>query len=167
MNASMRGDAMKETAREFLGHRSFAVAGVSRKGGLPANLIYRRLRDAGYGVAAVNPATDRVEGDPCYARLTDVPGAIDVVVIATPPSVAADLVRECAIVGVRRVWLHRSFGEGSVSPEAVELARSYGMTVLDGGCPLMYIEPVDVAHRCMRWVLKRTGGLPDPAPLRG
>jgi hypothetical protein len=29
----------------------------------------------------------------------------------------------------------------------------------------MFIEPVDVAHRCMRWLLAATGKLPEVAPL--
>jgi len=28
---------------------------------------------------------------------------------------------------------------------------------------MMYLQPVDVGHRCMRWMLKVTGGLPKPA----
>ena len=159
----MARDTMAETAHEFLAHRRFAVAGVSRDPAQPANLIYRRLREKGYEVAAVNPAADTVEGDPCYHRLADVPGGLDVVVIATPPDAAPALVRQCDALGVRRVWMHRSFGTGSVSPEAVEIARSHGITVLDGGCPMMYIEPVDIGHRCMRWVLRHTGGLPEPS----
>ena len=151
---------MRATAKEFLTHRRFVVAGVSREGAQAANHVYRRLRKEGYDVAAVNPATDRVEDDPCYPRLAAVPGPIDVLVIATPPGAAPDLVRECANLGVRRVWMHRSFGTGSVSAEATELARSHGIQVLDGGCPMMFIEPVDLPHRCMRWVLGRTGGLP-------
>lgn len=159
----MTKPTVRETAREFLSHGRFAVAGVSREPAQPANLIYRRLREKEYDVVAVNPAADRVEGDRCYHRLGDVPGSIDVVVIATPPAAAAEVVRQAATLGVRRIWMHRSFGTGSVSPEAVEIARSQGMTVLDGGCPMMFIEPVDIAHRCMRWVLGATGRLPTGA----
>lgn len=155
---------MAETAREFLSHRRIAVAGVSRDPAQAANLIYRRLRAEGYDVVAVNPAADEVEGDRCYRRLAAVPGSIDVVVIATPPDAAADVVRECANLGVRRVWMHRSFGQGSVAPDAVELARSHGMSLLDGGCPMMFLEPVDLGHRCFRWILRHTGRLPAPEP---
>ena len=158
----MATHTLKETAREFLSHRRFAVAGVSRDPAQAANLIYRRLRETGYEVFAVNPAAEEVDGDRCWPRLGAVPGHLDVVVIATPPAAAADVVRQCDAVGVRRVWMHRSFGTGSVSPEAVELARSHGMTVLDGGCPMMFIEPVDIGHRCIRWVLGVTGKLPTP-----
>lgn len=154
---------LRETVREFLAGERIAVAGVSRNGDLPANLIYRKLRDAGYRVVAVNPETERVEGDPCYPDLASVPEVPDGVVAATPPLATEEVVRECIELGVERVWMHRSFGAGSVSEPAVELARQHGMTVIAGACPMMYVEPVDPAHTCMRWVLKLTGGLPRPA----
>ncbi len=70
------------------------------------------------------------------------------------------VVRQCAEVGISRVWLHRSFGQGSVSDAAVEAGREYGIEVIAGGCPMMYCQPVDVAHKCMRWLLGVTGKLP-------
>ncbi|MEX0892988.1 MAG: CoA-binding protein [Gemmatimonadota bacterium] len=50
---------------------------------------------------------------------------------------------------------------GRVDPAAVELARRHGMAVLAGGCPMMFLDPVDPAHRCFRWLLGVTGKLPD------
>ncbi len=81
--------------------------------------------------------------------------------IATHPSAAPDVARECVAAGVPRVWMHRSFGEGSRSDEATAVCREAGIAVLDGGCPMMFLEPVDVAHRCFRWILGATGKLPD------
>jgi hypothetical protein len=67
----------------------------------------------------------------------------------------------CAAHGVTHVWFHRSFGQGSVSDEAVRECREHGMVPIVGGCPLMYAEPVDVAHRCMRWWLRWVQRVPD------
>jgi predicted CoA-binding protein len=142
-----------EFVSTFLSGRRFAVAGVSRDPRQPANHIYRRLRDAGYEVAATNPVAQEVEGDVCYPNLAAVPGTLDGVVIATPPTVTGEVVRACAERGVKRVWMHRSFGEGSVSEEAVAWAREHGMDVIVGGCPMMFCEPVDLGHRCMAWFL--------------
>ena len=52
-------------ANEFLAQKHIAVAGVSRSADGTANSIYRTLRDRGYSVYAVNPNTEKVEGDPC------------------------------------------------------------------------------------------------------
>lgn len=153
-------EELRRAAEAFLSSGRLAVAGVARDGGSPANLIYRRLRADGYDVAAVNPHATEVEGDACHPSVTRVPGGVAGVVIATAPAVSAAVVRECAEAGVSRVWLHRSFGAGSVSGEAVSLCRELGMDVIPGGCPMMFLEPVDVGHRCMRWVLDRLGKLP-------
>jgi len=142
---------------EFLSGKRYAVAGVSRDPKQPANAIYRRLRDTGYEVAATNPAAREVEGDPCYPDVGSVPGELDGVVIATHPAVAGDVVRACAERGVKRVWMHRSFGQGSVSDEAVTWAREHGMDVIVGGCPMMFCGSVDLGHRCMAWLLRVRG----------
>jgi uncharacterized protein len=152
---------LRDAAAGFLASGRLAVAGVARDGGNPANLIYRRLRSDGYRVAAVNPSAGEVEGDPCYPSVTEIPGGVDGVVIATPPAAAAAVVADCVEAGASRVWLHRSFGGGSVSEEAVELCRRHGIEVIAGGCPMMFLEPVDPGHRCMRWILGALGKLPS------
>jgi hypothetical protein len=38
--------------------------------------------------------------------------------------------------------------------------------VIDVGCPMMFMEPVDLGHRCIRWVLERAGKLPDGGAYR-
>ena len=145
---------------EFLSQRCIAVAGVSRKPETEAgNLIYRKLRDVGYRVFSINPNADMVEGDRCYADLQSVPEKVDAVVIATQPAVADNLVLQCVDADVKRVWLHRSFGRGSVSQSAVELCRQHRIAVIAGGCPLMFCKPVDFGHKCMRWVLGMMGKL--------
>ena len=155
--ARSRMSDVSAAVQDFLSARHVAVAGVSRDPNQPANHIFRRLRDTGHLVWAVNPAAQEVEGAPCYPDLSAVPGPVDAVVIATPPSVAPDVVRDSVRAGVERIWMHRSFGEGSVSSEAVALCREHGVRVVVGGCPMMYCGSVDVAHRCMRWILEIRG----------
>ncbi|MDX1675124.1 MAG: CoA-binding protein [Longimicrobiales bacterium] len=157
---------LREAAGEFLAQKRIAVAGVSRDGRQAANAIYRRLRDDGYDVVPVNPNAPEVEGDRAYPSVGAIPTRPDGVVIATHPDTAAAVARDCVAAGVPRVWMHRSFGAGSVSVEATTICREAGVAVLDGGCPMMFLEPVDVAHRCFRWVLGVTGKLPDAADYR-
>src|SRR4029453_1319447 len=55
---------IKEAADDFLAHERIAVTGVSRTpGNHGANFVYRRLRERGYEVFAVNPNATEVEGD--------------------------------------------------------------------------------------------------------
>jgi predicted CoA-binding protein len=152
--------AKPESVASFLAGKRLAVAGVSRDRQQAANAIYRKLRATGYDVAPVNPAAAEVEGTVCYPDLRSVPGAVDGVIVATHPDVALDVVRHARERGIGHVWFHRSFGRGSVAPEAVAACRDAGINCIVGGCPLMYCEPVDLAHRCMRWWLARSGRVP-------
>jgi predicted CoA-binding protein len=144
----------------FLQGRRIAVAGVSRQSNQPANAVFRKLKTAGYEVFPVNPNASEVEGARCYDDVQSVPGTLDGVMIVTSPQVSPTIVRQCAACGVRRVWLHRSFGDGSVSDEAVRASAANGIDCIVGGCPLMICEPVDFGHRCMRWWLQRQGRVP-------
>ncbi len=152
---------LKEAAAEFLSQDRIAVAGVSRDPKQSANLNYRRLRAKGYEVFAVNPNADEVEGDRCYHTLREIPGGVEAVLVFTPPGAAAAVVQECAQLHVSRVWLHRAFGEGSVSPEAIAIARREGIALIDGACPLMFIGGADPGHLCMRFILGIAKKLPD------
>lgn len=144
---------MKQAAAEFLAHKRIAVTGVSRTHAQHgANAVFRRLRDRGYEVFAVNPNADEVEGAHSYHDLRSIPGGVDAVVIATAPDRAEGTMRECAELGVRHVWMHRSYGQGSVSAAAAASGRQQGITVIDGGCPLMFEPAADIGHKVMRLV---------------
>jgi uncharacterized protein len=152
---------IKDAAEEFLGSGRIAVTGVSRAPkGEAANGIYRRLRERGYAVAAVNPQATELEGDPAYPDLASIPGGVEAVVIGTRPEHALATVREAVDLGVRQVWMHRSFGAGSVDPEAARVGREAGLTVIEGGCPLMFGKASDGGHRFLcRW-FTMTGKVP-------
>lgn len=142
---------VKDAAVRFLARRRVAVTGVSRTPkGHGANVVYRRLRDRGYTVFAINPNADEVEGDPCYHDLKSVPGGVEAVVIATRADFAETTMRECAELGIREVWMHRLRGTASVSEWAVRYGRAHGMTVIAGGCPLMFGPTATVGHRLLR-----------------
>jgi predicted CoA-binding protein len=140
--------------------RRIAVAGVSRNDKEAANLIYRRLREHGYRVFAVNPNAASVEGDPCFPDVKSLPEHVDGVVVATTPEVGERIVADCAEAGIQRVWLHRGIGPGSVSDAAVAFCHEHGIAVIPGGCPNMFAPLADPAHKCMRGVLRVTGKLP-------
>lgn len=154
---------LEERIADFLAQRRIAVAGVSATRALPGTLIYRKLKEAGHEVFAVHPAAASFDGDPCYPELGAIPGGVDGVVIATRPELTTALVQQAVAAGVRRVWMHESLfhGGSSVSPEGVALCREHGVTLIGGACPMMYCAPVDVGHRCMCWLQKVTGGLPE------
>ncbi len=151
---------LRQAVDDFLAQRRIAVAGVSSQKVDAGNFVFRKLRDAGYEVFPTNPRATEVEGTACFPDLASIPGGVDAVVTATAPAATLEVARECVALGIQRLWMHRSFGAGSVSDEAIALCREHGIRVIPGGCPMMFCAPVDVPHRCMRFVLKLTGGLP-------
>src|ERR1043166_2180761 len=145
--------SINEAAAAFLASRRVAVTGVSRTPKTHgSNNVYRRLRERGYQVFAVNPNTGQVEGDRCYPDLKSIPGGVDAVVIGTRPEIAEETMRECAELGIEHVWMHRGPGAGSVSHAATEYGRQHGITVIDGGCPLMFEPTADLGHKIMRFM---------------
>jgi predicted CoA-binding protein len=152
---------IKDAASEFLASKRVAVTGVSRAPkGHGSNVVYKRLRERGYEVFAVNPNADEVEGDRSYHDLRSIPGGVDAVVIGTRPKTAEETMRECAELGITHVWMHRGPGAGSVSKAAAEYGRAQGITVIDGGCPCMFGPTADLGHKAMRFVFTLTGNVP-------
>ncbi|MGY1617007.1 CoA-binding protein [Geodermatophilus sp. SYSU D00691] len=142
----------KQAVSDFLAHKRIAVTGVSRTpADHGANVVYKRLRERGYDVVAINPNADEVEGDRCFHDLKSVPGGVEGVVIATSPAHADATVRECVDLGIQRVWMHRGPGPGSVSDDATRYGREHGLTVIDGGCPCMFDPTADPGHKVMRF----------------
>jgi predicted CoA-binding protein len=158
--------AIAQVAAEFLDHKRVAVTGVSRTPEAHgANVVYKRLRDRGYEVFAVNPNAETVEGDKAYPDLKSIPGGVDFVVIGTRPAIAEATMRECAELGIKRVWMHAGPGKGSCSPAAASYGQAHGITVINGGCPLMFGPTSDGGHKIMRWIFSLTGSVPREVPV--
>lgn len=150
----------ERAAIEFLTPGRTAVIGASRSKGNVGAAVARALRDHGHRAVVVHPTGVPVDGLPAYRTLEDVPGALDTVVVVVPASHAAEVVRSCAAIGVRRVWLFRGIGgPGAVSEEALEVADAAGIDVVAGACPFMFLRPVGWPHRLHRAVRRRRGPL--------
>jgi hypothetical protein len=138
-----------------LANKRIAVTGVSRTPkNHGANTVFNRLRERGYEVFAVNPNADQVEGVHSYHDLKSIPGGVEAVVIATAPQNAEGTMRACDELGITQVWMHRSYGSGSVNDAATAYGREHGITVIDGGCPLMFDPTADFGHKVMRVIYR-------------
>lgn len=153
---------MQQATKDFLALKRIAVVGVSRSSNGAGNLIYRKLRSEGYKVFAVNPNATTLEGDTSYPNLKAIPEKPEGVVIVTKPEVTNQIVRECAELGIKSVWMHNGMHAlgTSVSEEAVAFCREHGITVIPGACPMMYFSDADMGHRVMRWFQNVSGSLP-------
>ncbi len=161
-------------ARDFFSQKRFAVTGYSARGQSPANLIVKRLKGAGYEVFAVNPSMKEPREPFVFPALSAIPGPIDGVVIVNRPSTVTAIVKDCIKLGIPRIWMHDMLGtrrDGflsrigrrmtSVSDDAVREAEAKGISVISGGCPMQFLDPVDGGHKCIRFTLRLLGGYRD------
>lgn len=162
-----------DMARDFLAQKKIAVVGVSDKRETGCNLAYRRFKEAGYTVSAVNPHLTTFDGAPCYPDLKSIPETPDAVFILTNPDVAEEVVQQCVDLGIKHVWLHCMMGvkpglaKGmtSVSEAAVRLCHENDIAVIPGSCPNQFLHP-DFGHDLMRRLWRTCGflNIRDDAP---
>jgi hypothetical protein len=152
--------------QDFLAQKKIAVVGVSDKRETGCNMSYKKFKQAGYQVFAINPRLTTYEGDPCYPDLKSIPEKVEAVFILANPKVTDQIVRQCVELGVKHVWMHCMMGTkpglvagiSSVSPEAVELCRANGIAVIPGSCPNQFLKP-DFGHGMMRGLWRAFGFL--------
>mgnify|MGYP001256754602 FL=1 len=91
------------TLEAFFQPRAVAVVGASDQPGSVGAAVFRNLRAGGFAGALwpVNPAHDRIAGEPCFANAAALPGVADLIVICTPASVVPQVVQEFAATGTR------------------------------------------------------------------
>lgn len=161
-------ETISTLAHEFLSQKMIAVVGVSVKKQTPANAIYKKLKSQQRTVIAVSPHLEDYDGDPCYHDLLSIPQPVDGVFISTNPENTERIVEQCIQKKIPRVWMHYVFGVhresttsalSSVSRKAVARCNANNITVIDGACPMMFLDPVDGFHSCLRWFLSVTGKL--------
>lgn len=87
----------------FLAQKKIAVIGVSDRRETGCNLAYRRFKEAGYAVSAVNPRLTTYEGEPCYPDLGSIPEKPDAVFIFTNPEVTEQIVQQCVDLGIKHI----------------------------------------------------------------
>jgi predicted CoA-binding protein len=150
--------------RDFLAQKKVAVVGVSDKRDTGCNLAYRKFKENGYQVYAVNPRISTYDGQPCYPDLKSIPEKVDAVFILSSPKVTEQVVQQCVDLGVKQVWMHCMMGTKpglmasgtSVSPTAVEMCTANGITVIPGACPNQFLKP-DFGHKMMRGMWRMFG----------
>ncbi len=143
--------------KDFLAQKRIAVVGVSDKRDTGCNLNYKKFKENGYQVYAVNPRINTFEGDACYPDLKSIPEKVDAVFILASPKVTEQIVNQCVELGIKHVWMHCMMGTKpglapsmtSVSPSAVEVCKANGIAVIPGSCPNQFLKP-DFGHGMMR-----------------
>jgi len=133
--ASRESRADVASLRPLLRPRSVAVVGPSRRDGTLGRAILHNIVTGGFTgpVYAVNPHAETMEGVPCVASVDDLPGPVDLAVIAVPPSAVPEVAAQCGRHGVGALIMITS-GLGAAGAELVAVCRRYGMRLVGPNC---------------------------------
>jgi predicted CoA-binding protein len=153
--------ATMDAIEDFLGQRRLALIGVSRKPADFSRTLFREFRERGYEAVPVNPGTSDIDGERCFPRVQDVQPPVSGALLMTDPKMTEAVVRDCVAAGVKRIWLFRGGGKGSVTPAAVQLCEANGISVVPGECPMMFLQGAGWFHRFHGFVKKIAGTYPS------
>lgn len=148
-------------ARAFLDRPRIAVIGASADPKKFGNTVFRALRDHGIEVVPVNPRATDVDGVACVARIRDLGPTVDAAMIMLAGDAAVEAVEECGAHGIRHVWLFRGAGAGALSERALQAGERFGIEVVPGACPLMFLPPASGVHSMHLHVRRLVGAVGD------
>jgi uncharacterized protein len=112
--------------------KTIAVVGLSSNRARASFGVARYLQKQGYRIIPVNPAETEVLGEHAYARVSDVPDAIDIVDVFRRSEAVPEVVDDALPKKPRLVWMQ----EGVVNHEAAQRAKSAGIPVVMNKCIL-------------------------------
>jgi predicted CoA-binding protein len=129
MVASMQDDIA--TLRRILKNaRTIAVVGLSADWNRPSNFAAKYMQEHGYCVVPVNPRYQEVLGEPCHARLEDIPVPVDIVDVFRRTEDVLPIARSAIAIGARCLWQQI----GVMNREADALAREAGLDSVMNRC---------------------------------
>jgi predicted CoA-binding protein len=124
------GDAVARILREA---RTIAVVGLSSNPMRASNEVAAYLQRVGYRIIPVNPNETEVLGEKAYARLEDVPEAIDIADVFRRSEEVAGVAESAIAVKAKVLWLQL----GIENAEAAHKARAAGLAVVENACLLV------------------------------
>lgn len=83
---------------------SLAIIGATDHPTKYGGIIYRDMKSRGFPVYAVNPYRQTVDGDPCWAKVSDLPVTPTIVVLVVPAKRGLEVIADAATVGATNIW---------------------------------------------------------------
>ncbi|MDW7659172.1 MAG: CoA-binding protein [Bacillota bacterium] len=117
---------------KMLQEKVWAVVGANQNPEKYGNMIYRKLKRKGYQVYAVNPRYDKIDDDPCYASLSDLPQKVAVVNMVVTPKIGRGFIEEAIRLQIPYIW----FQPGTYSDELGDFAEKSGLQIVQA-CALV------------------------------
>ena len=126
--------------------RSVALVGASRDNTKSGGMFIKRMLEDGYPgkIYPVNRRETEIMGLPCYKSVSEIPGEVDMAILAVPAAAIQDSVQDCARKGVKFGIVHAvGFSEmgadgRSAEAEVVRIARSGGVRLIGPNCMGIY-----------------------------
>ena len=114
--------------------RSVALIGASTEQNKLSGRPFRFFREYGYAgnVYPVNPKYPEIAGVPCFAKLSDIPGEVDLAVITLPATAVPQALAECGTKGIKAAAIISS-GFAEVGGEGVRLQDELQRIALENG----------------------------------
>ena len=139
--------AESRSIRRLLSPTSVAVIGASADHGKIGHLVLENLQHSGFTgpIFPVNPHARSINGMLAYPSIADVPGQVDLAILAIPASDVGEVVAQCSALGVHGlIVISAGFGESgddevraqgrSAQRDLVFQARAHGMRVVGPNC---------------------------------
>jgi uncharacterized protein len=146
----------KKDIENFLEPKKLAIAGVSRNPKKFGYSVYHELKKSGYTVYPINPNTDEIEGEKCYAAVSDLPGDVKHLLIVTPKKDTDTVLREAINKGITRIWVQQM----SETAETIRIAEEFHVEMITNKCIFMFAEPVAGFHKFHKTLVRIFGRLP-------
>lgn len=111
-------------------NRTIAVVGLSANPDKDSHRVARYLKEQGYQIVPVNPKTEEILGQKCYANLKEIPFSVDIVDIFRKIEAIPAVVDEAIATGAKVVWMQLGLAEN----QSAHKARSAGLQVVMNKC---------------------------------
>jgi len=116
---------------ELLTLKTWAVVGLSNNSERAAYRVAKLLMEKGHQVIPVHPKAETVHGQKGYAKLSDIPFAVDVVDIFVNSELAGEVVDSAIEIKAKGVWLQLDV----IDEAAVDRAGKAGLVTVMNRCP--------------------------------
>lgn len=114
----------------FLADKVWVVVGASNNKDKYGYKLFKFLKGQGLEVYPVNPGVTEVLGETCYPTLSQLPKRPEAVDVVVPPRVSEQILRDCALLGIKHVWLQ----PGAEDQQNIALAEQLGLEVIHHAC---------------------------------
>ncbi len=122
---------MSDQIDQLLALKTWAVVGLSNNPDRAAFGVAKLLIEKGHTVIPVHPKAETVNGQIGYAKLSEIPVAVDVVDIFVNSDLAGAVVNEAIAIGAKGVWLQLDV----IDEGAVARAKDAGLLAVMNHCP--------------------------------